>query len=178
MSENLNLEQFRNILKQETKKIFTSICKNKNICGFSLYSDGDASSISAAYNTFNHLTENWNNDQGEDQEYYKWYPAEWKEEGVESEILDGISKMLFEISTSDQMEEEKAFINFRSSIYSSIVQVLKELKEEKLFEPMNDHFVLVFNVNDYSDLENELKWIKELNKEELYTEYRKWTERW
>lgn len=176
--ENYNLEQFRGILKKITQDIFLNVCTQedvKDICGFSLFSDGDASSISAAYNTQSYLKKKWASDPDEDKEYYRWYPAEWKLEGIESKDLDGLSRMLFEVGTSDIVKGEGNFQDYRNATFSSIVKVLEELKEEGLFSSMSEKFILVFSVSDYESKDDEIKWVKILNNEEASEEFENWT---
>jgi succinyl-CoA synthetase beta subunit len=53
-----------------------------------------------------------------------------------------------------------------------------ELKDEGLFNSTANDFVLVFYATDSEERQNELKWIKELNKEALFKEYENWMKTW
>ncbi|MCL9807528.1 DUF4303 domain-containing protein [Flavobacterium amniphilum] len=171
--KNLNLDQFQEILKIGTLKILKNIFETvgkDNINGFCLYSDSDASSISAAYNTKDYLVKKCNADPDEDFEYFKWYPAEWKEEGLPSVELDALSKMLFEISTSDNL----SFAEYRKEIFSAILNSLLQLKEENLFLDLRDDFILVFYASDYFVASEEIEWIKKLNSTDKSNEFENW----
>ena len=172
---NFDFDDFENQLKKATKEIFVSINSNNNVCGFSLFSDSDAGSISAAFNTKEYLKTNWKK-YPEDKEYYRWYPAEWFEEGIPNDELDNLSLKLFNTMMGDS---ENQCLKRKYKVFQSIVNVLKKLKDEGLFNSTADDFVLVFYVTDSDeDIQNELKWIKELNKEVLFKKYEKWVQTW
>jgi hypothetical protein len=171
--KNLNLNQFQEILKIGTLKIVQNIYETigkDSINGFCLYSDADASSISAAFNTKDYLAKKCANDPDEDFEYFKWYPAEWQEEGLPSLELDALSKMLFEISTSGDI----SITEYRKEIFSAILNTLAQLKEENLFSDFGDDFILVFYASDYFVASEEIEWIKRLNSADKATEFENW----
>ena len=96
--ENIDYDQIKNILKETVLKIFENYKKEhgiKDICGFSLYSDEDAISVSIAINTYEHLKNNIKDDP-ENEFYYKFNPEEWYEI-IENEELDKINKTLEKI---------------------------------------------------------------------------------
>lgn len=172
--ENLNLDQFKKILTDITRNILEnlkSIESPKEINGFSLFSDGDGASISASYNTVDYLNQQCEDDSDEDKEYYKWYPAEWKVEGIASNELDALSKTLFEVAQSRNNDQ---FLAFKNALYNSIVEVLEELKEVGTFTGFSENFILIFYVTDYFDLQQELDWNKRLNNNEQFEEFKIW----
>lgn len=166
-----NVLNFKNTLKEYTKVVFQSVLvkeKQHEINGFSLYTDEDASSIGAAYNTFKFFNERCKEDPEEDREYYRWYPAEWQEEGIEDDRMNALSKELFERKSVEYSSKD---------IFTAIVTVLRELKEEKLFENMHNEFVLCFSISDYADLDNEILWVKALNDGSMSQEFVIWRNR-
>ncbi|RKZ51156.1 MAG: hypothetical protein DRR16_23135 [Candidatus Parabeggiatoa sp. nov. 3] len=167
-----DFDEFEKKLKKVTQEIFLSI-NSKNVCGFSLFSDSDAGSILASFNTISHLENNWKEYPYEDKEYYRWYPAEWFEEGIPNEELDNLSLKLFKAEYFDD-----SFMKHKEKVFKTIVNVLKELKDEGLFNSTGNDFVLVFYATDSEERQNELKWIKELNKEVLFKEYENWMQTW
>jgi hypothetical protein len=165
--KNFDFDDFEKKLKKVTKDIFMSIYSH-DICGFSLFSDAGASSISVAFNIKSYLENNWKK-YPEDKEYYHWYPAEWFKEAVPNDELDNLSLKLFKAEYSDD-----SFVKHKNQVFKTIVNVLKELKNEGIFNSTGDDFVLIFYVTDPDgeDIQNGLKWIKELNNEILFKEYK------
>lgn len=162
--------KFQEELKYILIELFNS---NKNdICGFALSSDEDARSVTVSINTKKHLISCWDEDEDEDKEYYKWYPAEWKSEAINDDGINKLSMILF------NLERTKNSKNDKRAIYELLVDTLKQLKKDGVFASVNKDFVLVFNVTDNDDLESDLRWMKELNNEKLFSEYKSWTETW
>jgi len=169
----LNFSQFENDLYKITKEVFESFQEKKgteSICGFALYSDESASSISISLNTRDHLDELMlaNPD---DKQYYKWSPAEWKYEGLESNRMNELSRKLFDVATEI---EESEFVKFRDQVFDCCVRVLMQMKGEKVFSSTDEEFVLMFSVSDYSDIASEIKWVNTLNDEDLSKEFEEW----
>ncbi len=65
---NFDFDEFEKKLKKVTKDIFISI-NSKNVCGLSWFSDDDAGSISASFNTISHLENNWKKYPDRDKEW-------------------------------------------------------------------------------------------------------------
>lgn len=170
---NLNLSQFENLLENSTIRVIENIKLKEDltdIIGFCLYSDSDASSISISYNTQTFLEQKINKDPNEDKEYFKWYPAEWKEEGVESKEIDALSRMMYDVSKSREISLEL----YRKQIFDSIVNTLISIKEKGYFTDLNKNFALVFYATDYFVAEEEIEWIKKLNNDKLSIEFQNW----
>ncbi|MDB0601994.1 DUF4303 domain-containing protein [Tenacibaculum maritimum] len=162
--------KFQEELKSSLINIFND---NKNdICGFALSSDEDARSVTVSINTRLHLMNCWKEDEDEDNEYYKWYPAEWKLEAINDDKINELSLIIFNLERTQNPDDDKR------AIYELLVDTLKQLKQEGLFSSMDDNFVLVFNVTDSDDLERDLRWISELNDKKLFSEYKSWSETW
>ncbi|WP_268846622.1 DUF4303 domain-containing protein [Flavobacterium aestivum] len=170
---NLNLSQFENLLENSTIKVIENIKENedrKSIIGFSLFSDSDATSVSISYNTKDYLNTKSENDPNEDKEYFKWYPAEWKEEGVISNEIDALSRMMYEASKSRNI----SLTEYRQQIFESIINTLINIKEKGYFSDLNEKFALVFYATDYFVAEEEIEWVKKLNNKELSSEFENW----
>ena len=71
-------------------------------------------------------------------------------------------------------ENRGVFSIHRNEIYSTAVNVLEELRAEGLFENMNDDFVLMFGVSDFSDHKLEISFVKRLNADVLTQEFEAW----
>jgi hypothetical protein len=169
----VSTNQFEEDLYKITKEIFTSFQAKKDseiICGFALYSDGSASSIAASLNTRDHLDE-LVEENPDDKEYFRWSPAEWKYEGLESIKTNSLSKKLFEASGKISGEE---FYKFRNQIFDSSVRVLKRMKEEGVFSSTDEDFILLFSVSDFSNPASEIAWVNALNDEALSQEFEEW----
>jgi hypothetical protein len=168
--EKLNFNQFKLELKDITEKIFHEVIKKygkDNICGFALYSDESAGSISASVNTCTHLKKKQLK-YPDDQVMVKWTPAEWAYENVEYDYIKNLSKKLSDISS--HFGEDGLFEEFKSKVFDSILDVLIDLKNEKLFDSMNEYFVLLFATSDYSHPEEAIRWAKMLNSTSLSKE--------
>jgi hypothetical protein len=164
---------FKKGLKNETKKLYLDFIdtENKdNICGFSLYSDESAMSVSAAINIYSHFNEIIKEESGYDS-YFRFSPNEWKYDFIESKGMDDLSTFLQKGLFSTPKQQ---FIEHRNKIYSIIVDVLEELKNEKIFDGLKDDFVLMFSITDFSDMELEFPFIRRLNSEEIVREFEKW----
>lgn len=168
---NFDFENFKKKLKNLTKDIFISINSNE-VCGFCLFSDAGAMSLSAGFNTRSYLENNWKKDP-ENKQYYRWYAGEWFDDGIPNDELDNLSWKLFNAEYSDD------FAKHKNKFCNTIVNVLKELNNEGIFNSKGDDFVLVFCVTDPDDEDedNELKWMKELNNKVIFKEYENWAQK-
>jgi len=173
---NFDYKKFENDLKAKTKATFiacTGKLDVKEIAGFALYSDNSAMTISVTCNTYEHLKELQSEEVEEDGDeiYFKWTPGEWKYELVNAKEFQDLCALL-----RDTHFDEKSgiFSTHRNNIYSIAVKVLEELKAEELFKDMNDDFVLMFGVSDFSDHKLEISFVKRLNSKELADEFEQW----
>ena len=114
--ENIDYAQIKNSLKEIVLKIFENYKKEhdiRDICGFALYSDEDAMSISIALNTYEYLKNNIKDDP-ENESYYKFSPEEWNEI-IENDELDKLNKILekmyFKIKNKQFLEHKEKHIN-------------------------------------------------------------------
>jgi hypothetical protein len=171
--ENTKYELFRSELKKTAKQLFGEFIKTHNreeICGFALYSDDSAMSISAALNTYKHLDESRKEEPGYDS-YFRFSPNEWEYDFLESKEMDDLSDFL---KQGLFQTPKKQFIEHRYKIYNIIVDILKDLKEENLFCELKDDFVLIFAITDFFDLELEVAAIKKLNSDDIAQEFEVW----
>jgi hypothetical protein len=173
---NFDYKKFEIDLKDKTRSTFiacTGKLDVKEIAGFALYSDNSAMTISVTCNTYQHLKELQIEEVEEDGDeiYFKWTPGEWKYELVNAKEFQDLCALL-----RDTHFDEKSgiFSTHRNMIYSTAVKVLKELRTEGLFEKMNNDFVLMFGVSDFSDHKLEISFVKSLNSKLLAEEFEKW----
>lgn len=170
-----NIEKFKSELKPLTKSTFQK-CLEKvdanEICGFSLYSDNSAMTISVSLNTHGHLEE-MKEDDPEYEAYFRWTPGEWKYEMINAKAFAELNEMLQKAHLD---ETDIAFLTHRNKVYNCAVEVLEELKQEGIFTKMEDDFVLMFAVSDFSEPELETNFVQRLNSEQLTNEFEVWLE--
>ena len=167
LMKNFDFKDFKDKLKVVTEEIYASLDKS-NLIGFSLFTDSDAGSISYAYNTVAYLENQCKENPDQPREYYKWYPPEWAMEGESHEKLNNLSAQLFKLEFDAAYFEE-----FKAQLFNTIAESLKELKEEgQLFSNASKDLVLVFSIMDHYDYESDLNWVKLLNEEEQFAEYK------
>ena len=170
-----NLDLFKKNLKSLTKETFVKCTKKidiKNICGFALYSDNSAMTISVSLNTNIHLKENQNKEKGYDI-YFKWTPGEWKYEMINSKEYEFLNKML---QDSHNEIEDSYFLKHRNEVYNCGVEILEELKKEGVFRRANEDFVVMFAISDFSEPELEIEFVKRLNSNPKTKEFKEWIE--
>jgi len=141
----------------------------KNICGFALYSDEEAMSLSVSVNTYKHHKNNVKEDP-ENKLYYKFNPEEWNEI-IENNELDKINQILQENSLKIK---KKQFAEYRKNIYTLSLEVLNELKSNGLFKDMKNDFVLLFSISDCDLSEMVIEYNKKYNSNEIVNEYEQW----
>ena len=172
---NFDYKNFEFELKEKTKIAFNACVEKieiKDIAGFALYSDESAMTISASCNTYENLNRLQNKYPGSDI-YFKWTPGEWKYELVREIEFEDLCTLLREAHFN---ETTGIFSIHRNRINSTAVKVLEELRAEGLFKDMNDGFVLMFGVSDFSDHKLEIGFVKRLNSEVLANEFEQWIE--
>lgn len=170
---NFDYKKFEFELKEKTKIAFNACAEKldiKNIAGFALYSDNSAMTISASCNTYENLKRLQNKYPGSDV-YLKWTPGEWKYELVREIEFEDLCTLLRDAHFD---KDAGVFSAHRNKIYSTAVKVLEELRAEGLFKGMNDDFVLMFGVSDFSDHKLEISFVKRLNSEILANEFEQW----
>ncbi len=170
----MDYKALKDDIKLATKQCFSELQKkypNDNVCGYALYSDSDATSVSPAMNTLAHLQELQAEDP-DDKAYYKWSPGEWAHEFEGAEFFSAISKALFEEAKSIIATEK--LIAFRKNVYEACVSGLEELLKEGVFPRGAEEFVLVFTLSDSEVPDDEIQWIKRLNTEKNANEFESW----
>lgn len=171
----IDLEKFKIQLKEKTKETYLTCIEKvdlRNICGFALYSDTSAMSISVSLNLYDNLKELQEEEEGFDS-YFKFTPGEWQYEMINAKEFIALTKML---QTAHFKSDENEDINLRNKIYNCSVEVLEELKNEKLFIRTHKDFVLMFAVSDFSNHELENEWFIRLNDKEVAEEFSNWLE--
>jgi hypothetical protein len=170
--ENIDYALLKTNLKEIANEIFRKYIQRhgiKDICGFALYSDEDAMSISISINTYKHHKNNIKEDP-ENKLYYKFNPEEW-EEIIENNELDKFNKQLKQISLKLR---KKQLTDYRNNIFKLSVEILDELKTMQLFENMKSDFVLLFSISDCELPEIVIEYNKKYNTNETANEYEQW----
>jgi hypothetical protein len=139
------------------------------VCGFALYSDGDARTLVPAFNTADHLKRT-QAENPEDWQYFKWSPAEWSHEAFGGEHFNNLSRLLWRLADSVGDED---FVQHRNQVFEQCVEALKAIASS-VFEGA----IFVFSVSDYQSPEDEIAWITTLNTPEQAHEFKTWTMAW
>jgi hypothetical protein len=169
---NIDYNSLKINFKEITSKIYNNYIKEhgiKNLCGFALYSDEDAMSLSIAVNTYEHHKNNMEDDP-ENKLYYKFNPEEW-DEIIENKELDILNEQLQEICLKIKRRQ---LLEHRNNIYKLSVELLEELKTEQLFKDLNNDFVLLFSISDCDLPEMVIEYNKKYNSKEIVNEYEQW----
>ncbi|NRD71843.1 DUF4303 domain-containing protein [Shewanella sp. VB17] len=170
----MDFDTLRSEIEEASQKCFSAL-KHKysedDFCGYSLYSDSSAMSISPALNSKKHF-DLMCADDPEDSTYYRWSPGEWAYESEGAEFFQEISKQL--IDESKKIKNQEQFINFKANVYEACVQSLENLSSIGFLNNREEDSVIVFTVSDSEDPEEEVKWIERLNKKELSDEFTNW----
>lgn len=150
---------------------------DETLCSFALYSDGDAMTACVAINTLSHL-QCHQAENPDDQAYYKFSPAEWhfEGEGADHEIEQICTRLRERVLAT---EDDPDFDAFRERVYQTCVLALDNLRNQGVFAPWGDDFLLVFAVSD-SDPEpaEELANITRLNSTATVDEFKAWLATW
>lgn len=147
------------------EKYLTEFPEEK-VCAFALYSDSDASSVAASFNTEEHLSKLQAGDP-DDKEYYKWSPAEWSDESFGEEYFEGISNELFELS--DNLVNDEKICAHRKFIFDICVSVLGKLRESYF-----PSAIYIFAATGFRDFSVEVDWAKKLNNVAQASEFETW----
>jgi len=170
----MNFEQLKIDLEEACEKCFTALrakYTNEMICGYALYSDAGAMSISPALNSKRHLEEVCSDDPG-DAIYYKWSPGEWAYEFDGAEFFEEISISLRE--EINKLDGQNQFSEFRANVYEACVASLEGLLNRGFFAQDSEDNIIVFTISDADEPENEIKWIKRLNGKKQSSEFAGW----
>ena len=174
---NFDTNDFKKTLKYLTKATFLKCLTkldSKEICGFALYSDNSAMTMSVSLNTCSYLEER-QEDNPKYVAYYRWTPGEWRYEMVNSKEFKIFDRSLQEAHFEENETGSNAgFLTHRNRVYNSAIAVLKELRQEGLFDKMTNNFVLMFAVSDFSEPDFEIDSVKQLNSAELASEFEQW----
>lgn len=174
--KNFDYTAFKALLKERTKSAYLK-CSDAvgtgNLAGFALYSDECAMTISVSYNTYAHLAEIREEEPGYDT-YFRWAPGEWACEGFEEETFGDLDRTLREASLA--IRGKRKMRKHTSAIFNLAVEVLEELRSERLFGGTTEDFVLVFAASDFSDPGMETEFARRLNAEDQAGEFAAWIE--
>lgn len=169
----------RQRIEVATKKAFCEMYEKhgtEGIYGFALYSDEGAMTVCPSTNTLEMI----NGVDREDVTYYKYEPAEWKFEmkGADKEFNYICTFLREELEKND--EDDEWFQNFQAQLYSTCIDVLEKLKNEKFFKDIiGKDIFLIFTVSDYEFEKQDLKdIIIRLNDNEYKSEYLEWMDTW
>jgi uncharacterized protein YihD (DUF1040 family) len=144
----------------------------EQLCGFALYTDESAMSLSVSINAETYLNKAAKRDP-DNRTSYQWSPAEWKEEGYQEQLFAKLNDELYDYheKLSDEDSEEK-FTKFTRDFFETCVSVLKELKKS-VPKGINKDFVVLFDISDYDDTDTLIAWVKKLNPPKKAKEYEK-----
>lgn len=163
-------EQFQQDVRVACKKAieqFRQAHPGADVCGFALYSDGDARTLVPSFNTADHLAR-MQAEEPSEQAYFKWSPAEWSHEAFGGEHFNALSKLLWDLADSISDEE---FEHHRAVVFQACVTALKPLTTCTF-----DNAVYVFAVSDFQSVPDEIAWITQLNTPEQALEFKTWLE--
>ncbi|MGH1520500.1 DUF4303 domain-containing protein [Chryseobacterium sp. JK1] len=171
------------ILKQQienaAKKAFLEMYEKhgaEKIYSFALYSDEGAMTVCPATNTIKVLE---TVDQ-EDALYYKYEPAEWtyEMEGANDEFDTICTQLRSELEKYE--EDDQGFQNFQTKLYSSCIEVLEKLKNERFFTSITgEDIFLIFTISEYEfEIEEVKELIIRLNDNQYQREYLEWMATW
>jgi hypothetical protein len=169
---NIDYGALKNNLKKIVLELFNDYIKDhgiNDICGFSLYSDEDAMSVSVAANTYEHL-ENNIKEFPENSLDFKYNPEEWKDM-IECEELDEYNKTLGKIYFK---LKKKQLNEHKEKIYKLCVEIIDELKEEQHFKNLPDDFILLFSISSFDFPELVIEYNKKYNSKNNMKEYEQW----
>lgn len=166
----MDFDVLGSMIEDACRKSFSALrvrYPREDFCGYALFSDAGAMSVSLALNSKSHLEKAIRADPG-DAAYYKWSPGEWAHEAEGAEHFQDISRLLrreaLETKTGEQFSE------FRDRVYEVCVRALEKLSADGFISVGND-CVLVFTVSDADELEREVDWVRRLNGEQGAREF-------
>jgi len=173
-----NYEEFKTELKESSKTAFTNYINKvgeDNISGLALATTEDFACIDTSYNTFEHLKK----EQIDDPKYSedsKWCIGEWEYEAVGEPLLDKVSKMLQDISLADT--DDEFFEEHCDKMFTILVDVLVELKQEGVFDKLSSNAILRLDLSDYVNPPLEIEMMKKINNSAQAKEFEKWILSW
>ena len=175
----IDFQQFVHQLAQASQAAFTELLAqhpNEQFYSFALYSDEDAMTVCPAANTLAHLAAQ----PPDDLPYAKFEPAEWKYEMVGADAqFDELSRQL-RARLDEDFAEPDGFERFRQQLYTTCVDVLDTLRQQRFFDEAAGRPVfLLFSVSDSDTPAAELaSLVSRLNDNEYRDEYLAWQRTW
>jgi hypothetical protein len=166
-------EFLRNELRKVAEQLYREFVEKRpkdDVCGFSIYSDESAMSVSVAINTRKHLEQKIKREPDYASSFRFW-PNEWAYQSLESKGLNDLNAVLQEAHFAIP---ERQFDKHREEIFGIMVDVLEELKNERLFDGLSDDFVLLFASTGFLDLNMAIGFARRLNSETIAREYEAW----
>ncbi|HJS50704.1 MAG TPA: DUF4303 domain-containing protein [Pyrinomonadaceae bacterium] len=154
------------------KKALQEFGKDK-LTGFALYSDESATSLIAAVNTDAHLQAAIKR-RPKDRLSWQWSPPEWKDEAYQGSLFEDLNNELYDNEDVNAGDDEK-FEEFTDTFFKECVNALLEIRK---IVPKDIHkdFVLVFDISDYEDTDQLVKWAKKMNSPAKAREFQKMME--
>lgn len=169
---------FRKALAAAAKKAFARAAKlGEPVCGYALYSDSDAMTVSATINTASHLDAQQKKDPS-DADTYRFNPGEWAKEGFANELFEPLQRKLRVAAKATQTASE--WSDLRDAVFESCVSVLEDLREAGAFETGTgarigrESPLVIFAVSDNEDPKNEKRWFRRLNPPTAYKAFATW----
>jgi hypothetical protein len=171
--EKSKYEFLRNELRKVAEQLYREFVEKhpkENVCGFSIYSDESAMSVSVAINTRKHLEQKIKREPDYAASFRFW-TNEWAYQSLESKGLGELNTVLQEAHFAIP---ERQFAKHREEIFGIMVDVLDELKNERLFDGLREDFILLFASTDFLNLEMAIGFARRLNSETIAREYEAW----
>ena len=166
--ENIDYDSLKLTLKGIVLKVFYDEIEKhglKNIYGFALCSD--LSKMSIAVNTYKHFEDSIKNNSGNYLDYKydveKWY------ERVNNNDIENYNKTLHSYCYNRRQPVEQA-IQHLEKLNKLSIEVLNELKNEKVFNELNNDFILLITSNYGTTPEIFIRYNNKNNTDE----YEKW----
>jgi hypothetical protein len=148
----MDKKQFLIKLKQNITAIFNEIEDKEDVFEFGIFTDQDTSSLLIGYNTSTHFSEQLQEHFLESNRivsHYRWAIPEWYECLNDDNIfVEEINDILHNVI---QPKESKINPdNFKNDILDVLHKALLELKEEGLFNAIQENFILFLQQADTS----------------------------
>lgn len=162
---NVVLTELKNELKEAVSRHYKLLAEKfpeEDFYGYSLYTDGDVSSIGPVANRTSALTVEKTDPT---YIYYRYSPDEW------SNWDDfGLFEQVNKIIRQYYEEMKNKFVKYKKDILGQALQALLELEAEGLFGSKNDNrFIVIWLSDDHNEIINTSA--KKLNTRKVYEEY-------
>lgn len=147
--------------------------REKEICSFGIFTDSDISGFVFYYNTKSKIKPDTD----------KWWMPEWIADSIHDESfyhqddrrskLEKIMEELIGKSNWDFDDAKNTFAIYKSEMFDSLCEALKELKDENLFKEITKDFFLLVQESDNGIYDSHEISLKKIMSNEQFEDYRK-----